>query len=156
MAATRLRNFEGLLKFKIRSRERRKHLYKNLITALVQHERIETTLTRCQDLARVTERMIDLAKQGDEETVNSWLMNKDLVPKVFAELLPRYEGITKGYTQVYRIPPRKTDSAQMGIVELVGNDLPQLLPSDEELRQLKIKKLKEMQEKQIPPEGTPV
>ncbi|EDO32208.1 predicted protein, partial [Nematostella vectensis] len=113
--------------------ERRKHLYKNLITALVQHERIETTLTRCQDLARVTERMIDLAKQGDEETVNSWLMvsgyflvNKDLVPKVFAELLPRYEGITKGYTQVYRIPPRKTDSAQMGIVELVGNDLPQL------------------------------
>lgn len=57
MAATRVRNFEALLKFKIKSPERRKNLYKNLITALVQHERIETTLCRCQDLSRVAERV---------------------------------------------------------------------------------------------------
>lgn len=57
MAATRVRNFEALLKFKIKSPERRKNLYKNLITALVQHERIETTLCRCQDMSRVAERV---------------------------------------------------------------------------------------------------
>ena len=57
MAASRVRSFESLLTSKLRSAERRKHLYKNLITALVQHERIETTLTRCKDLSRVAERV---------------------------------------------------------------------------------------------------
>ncbi|XP_031566725.1 uncharacterized protein LOC116301750 [Actinia tenebrosa] len=156
MAATRVRNFEALLKFKIKSPERRKNLYKTLITAFVQHERIETTLSRCQDLSRVAERMIDLAKKGDEATVNSWLMQKELIPKVFGELLPRYEGMTSGYTRVYRIPPRKEDSAKMGIVEFIGNDLPQLLPDEDELRKLKLEKLKKMDDFQVPLEGTPV
>jgi len=39
----------------------------------VQYERIETTINRCHDLSRVAERMIDLAKEGDEETINSWI-----------------------------------------------------------------------------------
>lgn len=57
MAATRTRNLEHLLKFKPKSREKRKRLYKNLITALVQYERIETTINRCHDLSRVAERV---------------------------------------------------------------------------------------------------
>ncbi|KAK3733933.1 hypothetical protein QZH41_009601, partial [Actinostola sp. cb2023] len=156
MAATRVRNFEALLKFKIKSPERRKNLYKNLITALVQHERIETTLCRCQDMSRVAERLIDLAKQGDEATINSWLMKKEMVPKVFGELLPRYEAMDSGYTKVYRIPPRKEDSAKMGIVEFVGNSLPQLLPDQDELRRLKLEKLRKIDKYQVPLEGTPV
>ncbi|XP_020906085.1 uncharacterized protein LOC110244227 [Exaiptasia diaphana] len=156
MAATRVRNFEALLKFKIKSPERRKNLYKNLITALVQHERIETTLCRCQDMSRVAERLIDLAKEGDEATINSWLMKKELVPKVFGELLPRYHTMTSGYTRVFRIPPRKEDSAKMGIVEFVGNNLPQLLPDEEELRRLKLEKLRQIQKYEVPLEGTPV
>ena len=57
MAATRTRVLENLLKFKPKSREKRKRLYKNLITALVQYERIETTINRCHDLSRVAERV---------------------------------------------------------------------------------------------------
>ena len=57
MAATRCRNLENLLKFKPRSREKRKRLYKNLVTALVQYERVETTINRCHDLSRVAERV---------------------------------------------------------------------------------------------------
>ncbi|XP_015772889.1 PREDICTED: 50S ribosomal protein L17-like [Acropora digitifera] len=156
MAATRTRVLENLLKFKPKSREKRKRLYKNLITALVQYERIETTINRCHDLSRVAERMIDLAKQGDEETINSWITKKDLIPKVFGHLLPRYEDMQGGYTKVYKIPPRKIDSAKMGIVEFVGNDLPPLLPSEEELRKLKLEKLKEDRKRWIPINGTPV
>ena len=118
MAASRVRSIEPLLKFKIRSLERRKSLYKNLITALVQHERLETTLTRCQDLSRVAERvscdyrpttqqyssehavllkfhhglfslqMIDLAKKGQEEEINGWLTVSDTQQNHAAILQP--------------------------------------------------------------------
>jgi len=146
------------LKFKPKNKEKRKVIYKKLITALVQYERIETTINRCHDLSRVAERMIDLAKEGDEETINSWITKKELIPKVFGYLLPRYQNQVNGYTRVYQIPPRKTDMAKMGIVEFVGNNLPPLLPSDEELRNLKLQKLQELSAKSkgIPIKGTPV
>ena len=131
-------------------------MYKNLITALVQYERIETTMNRCHDLSRVAERVIDLAKQGDEETINSWITKKELIPKVYGHLLPCYEDKVNGYTKVYKIPPRKTDTAKMGTMEFIGNDLPSLLPSDEELRKLKLDKLKNESRKGIPIKGTPV
>ena len=86
----------------------------------------------------------------------SFQKKKDLIPKVFGHLLPRYEDIQGGYTKVYKIPPRKIDSAKMGIVEFVGNDLPPLLPSEEELRKLKLEKLKEDRKRWIPINGTPV
>lgn len=75
---------------------------------------------------------------------------------MFGHLLPRYEDKVSGYTKVYKIPPRKTDSAKMGIVEFIGNELPSLLPSDEELRKLKLEKLKEKSHRGIPKTGTPV
>ena len=75
---------------------------------------------------------------------------------MFGHLLPRYEDKVSGYTKVFKIPPRKKDSAKMGIVEFVGNELPSLLPSDEELRKLRIEKLKNTSKKGVPIEGTPV
>lgn len=77
---------------------------------------------------------------------------------MFGHLLPRYQNQVNGYTRVYQIPPRKRDMAKMGIVEFIGNDLPPLLPSDEELRKLKLQKLQEMSAKSkgIPIKGTPV
>ena len=57
---------------------------------------------------------------------------------------------------MFRIPPRKEDSAKMGIVEFVGNNLPQLLPDEEELRKLKLEKLRQIQKYEVPLEGTPV
>lgn len=77
---------------------------------------------------------------------------------MFGYLLPRYQNQINGYTRVYQIPPRKSDMAKMGIVEFVGNNLPPLLPSDEELRKLKLQKLQELSAKfkGIPIKGTPV
>lgn len=57
MAAIRTRPLENLLKFKPKNKEKRKVIYKKLITALVQYERIETTINRCHDLSRVAERV---------------------------------------------------------------------------------------------------
>ena len=57
MAAIRTRPLENLLKFKPKNKEKRKVIYKKLITALVQYERLETTINRCHDLSRVAERV---------------------------------------------------------------------------------------------------
>ena len=75
---------------------------------------------------------------------------------MFGHLLPRYEDKVSCYTKVFKIPPRKADAARMGIVEFVGNELPPLLPSDDELRKLRLEKLRDMNRKRIPINGTPV
>lgn len=97
--AYQVRSFDSLLKSRIKNAKMRQNIYKNLLTRLVQDERIVTTLTKCKDLSRVAERvgnlysiitstttstciviysffnlkMIDLAKQGDEATIYTWI-----------------------------------------------------------------------------------
>lgn len=81
-----------------------------------------------------------------------------MIPKIFGDLLPRFQDFQDKYTAVYRLPPRKFDSAQMGVVEFKGNKLPQLLSheqSDEHIRQHKDNGMKYKMES-IPWKGTPV
>ena len=54
-----------------------------------------------------------------------------MMPKVFGDLLPHFESTENSYTVVYRLPPRKFDSAEMGVVEFKGNKLPQLLSNEQ-------------------------
>lgn len=49
-----------------------------------------------------------------------------IVPKLFKVLVPRYSDRPGGYTRIIRTPARRTDSAQMAIIEYVDNDLPSL------------------------------
>lgn len=76
-----------------------------------------------------------------------------MVPKVFDVLKPRYETMTEYYTKVYRIPPREGNKSQMGIVDFLGNNLPQFEPSEEELVKLRTDFLIEKLKLEIPPEG---
>ena len=54
-----------------------------------------------------------------------------MIPKVFGDLLARFQHAEDTYTAVYRLPPRKFDSAEMGVVEFKGNKLPQLLSNEQ-------------------------
>ncbi|XP_064155308.1 LOW QUALITY PROTEIN: 39S ribosomal protein L17, mitochondrial [Anguilla rostrata] len=109
-------------------------MLRNILTGLVRHERIETTRGRADEVRFYAEKLIDYAKKGvtDEKAMKMatfWLTEKDLVPKLFEVLAPRFENQQKGYTRMARIPNRTNlDRAAMAVLEYKGNPYPALLP----------------------------
>ncbi|GAB4519851.1 MAG: 50S ribosomal protein L17 [Anaerolineae bacterium] len=114
----------------------RRALRKNLMIALLEHGRIQTTEAKADFVRGHVERIITIAKRGlakAEETQNpavavharriaaSRLNNdREIVQKLFDEIAPRYAERPGGYTRVYKLGPRKGDNAPMVLLELVG------------------------------------
>ncbi|KAF0882598.1 39S ribosomal protein L17, mitochondrial [Hyaena hyaena] len=112
--------------------ESRIHLLRNLLTGLVRHERIEAPWARVDEMRGYAEKLIDYGKLGDTNEqamrmADFWLTEKDLIPKLFQVLAPRYQGQNGGYTRMLQIPNRnKQDRAKMAVIEYKGNCLPPL------------------------------
>lgn len=63
----------------------------------------------------------------------SFLQEKDLVPKLFKVLAPRFESHSHGYTRMARVPNRENlDRAKMAVLEYKGNPFPPLYPVKKE------------------------
>ncbi|KAK2844822.1 hypothetical protein Q5P01_011481 [Channa striata] len=118
--------------------ESRINMLRNILTGLVRHERIETTWARADEVRFYAEKLIDYAKKGDTDEksmkmASFWLTEKDLVPKLFKVLAPRFETHTDGYTRMVRIPNRDNlDRAKMAVLEYKGNPFPPLYPVKKE------------------------
>jgi large subunit ribosomal protein L17 len=109
----------------------RKALRLALATALLEHERIETTHAKAQFVRSYVEGLITTAKRGlAHETpgrsvharrIAASRLNNDrvLVGKLFDTLAPRYAARPGGYTRIIKLGPRKGDSAEMVLLELV-------------------------------------
>ncbi|XP_047454508.1 39S ribosomal protein L17, mitochondrial [Mugil cephalus] len=110
------------------------NILRNILTGLVRHERIETTLGKADEVRFYAEKLIDYAKKGDMDEkamkmASFWLTEKDLVPKLFKVLAPRFETQKNGYTRMERIPNRQNlDRAKMAVLEYKGNPFPPLHP----------------------------
>ena len=97
-------------------------MYRNLVTSLLEHERIETTDAKAKELRKLADRMITLGKRGDlhaRRQALSVIRTKDVAAKVFDELAKRYENRPGGYTRVIKSRVRVGDAASMSVVELV-------------------------------------
>jgi large subunit ribosomal protein L17 len=104
-----------------KSKSHRKALLQNLANALFDHERITTTSTRAMELKKVADRLITLAKRKDQHAMRlvfSMLRDKEIVKKLFADIVDRYSAINGGYTRVLKIGNRKGDNAPMAMIEL--------------------------------------
>ncbi|XP_017270993.1 39S ribosomal protein L17, mitochondrial [Kryptolebias marmoratus] len=118
--------------------ESRINMLRNILTGLVRHERIETTRARADEVQFYAEKLIDYAKKGDTDEkamkmASFWLTEKDLVPKLFKVLAPRFEKHSKSYTRMVRIPNRENlDRAKMAVLEYKGNPFPPLYPAKKE------------------------
>ena len=99
-----------------------KALFRSILTSFFQHERIETTEAKAKEISGLAEKMITLAKRGDlhaRRQVLSYLMDEEVVKKLFDTIAPKYADRQGGYTRVMKLGPRRGDAAPMAILELV-------------------------------------
>jgi len=112
-----------------RSKDERTALRRNLIKQLFEHERIRTTRAKAEAIRGQAERLITMAKRGnDGETaqtvharrlVAARLGDPQAVKKLFEDIAPRFENRPGGYTRMIKLGPRMGDSAEMVLLELV-------------------------------------
>ncbi len=105
-----------------RTSAHRKAMLRNMVTSLLDHERIETTDAKAKELRGVAERMITLAKRGDlhaRRQALSVIQSKQVTAKLFDELAERFRDRPGGYTRVIKVGTRVGDAAPISIIELV-------------------------------------
>ena len=108
-----------------RTSSHRRAMFRNMATALLKHEQIETTVPKAKELRGVVERMITLGKRGDlhaRRQALGYLADETVVRKLFDTLGPRYAERQGGYTRVLKAGFRYGDAAPMAIIELVERD----------------------------------
>ena len=109
-----------------RNASHRKAMFRNMVTSLFRHERIETTTQKAKEARSIAERLITYAKAGDlnsRRMAAKKLYDTDVLKKLFDEIGPRYADRPGGYTRVLKIDGRRHgDNAEMAILELVGNE----------------------------------
>jgi large subunit ribosomal protein L17 len=106
-----------------RSASHRKSLFMNLSREVFDHERIKTTEAKAKAVAPEVEKLITLAKRGDQharrQAMSALGQDKFIVYKLFEEIGPRYADREGGYTRILKLGPRKSDSTEMVFLELV-------------------------------------
>src|SRR5689334_16501664 len=105
-----------------RKAEHRHALLRNLVTALFDAERIETTVAKAKETRRVAERMITFGKQGDlaaRRHVAKYIMRPEITVKLFDTIAPWYAERQGGYTRILRIGRRLGDAGETAYLELV-------------------------------------
>ena len=101
----------------------RKSLLMNLSKEIIEHERIETTQAKAKAVKPEIEKLITLAKRGDlharRQALSTLSQDKFAVYKLFEEVAPRYTERPGGYTRILKLGPRRSDSSEMVLLELV-------------------------------------
>jgi large subunit ribosomal protein L17 len=104
-------------------------MLRNLVTALVEHEKVETTRAKAKEVRKWAEQLITLAKRGDLSARRQTLAvvrSKKAMAKLFGELKERFQDRPGGYTRIVPLGWRRGDGASLSVLELVGR--PEKLP----------------------------
>jgi len=104
----------------------RRATLRNLVTNLIEKERIETTLLRAKAARPLAERMITLGKRDSlhaRRQAASFLMTTGATQKLFSDLAPRFADRPGGYTRIVRTGWRIGDGAELAILEFIGSEL---------------------------------
>ena len=100
----------------------RKAMLRDVVTALFDKERIETTEAKAKEVSGLADQMITLAKRGDlhaRRQALAFMTDETVVRKLFETIAPKYKERQGGYTRVLKLVPRQGDAALMAILELV-------------------------------------
>jgi large subunit ribosomal protein L17 len=108
-----------------RTSAHRKALFRNLVTALLQKERIRTTLPKAKELRSKVEKTITLGKKGTlhaRRLAFKTVMDKETLQKLFGPIAEKYANRNGGYTRIIKIGNRPGDDAPMAFIELVEQE----------------------------------
>jgi large subunit ribosomal protein L17 len=108
-----------------RTTAHRRALFRNQLSSLITHERIQTTLPKAKDLRPLMEKMITLGKRGGlhaRRLALKTIPEATTVKKLFEEIAPRFQSRTGGYTRILKLGRRPGDGAEMAILEFIDFD----------------------------------
>ncbi len=101
-------------------------MLENLVTSLLQHQEIKTTLQKAKAAQRLADRVITLGKTDTlaaRRQAFSHLQDRTLISKLFKEVAPRFKDRKGGYTRILHLDRRKGDGAQLALLELTEKEI---------------------------------
>jgi large subunit ribosomal protein L17 len=104
----------------------RRATLRNLVTNLIEHGRITTTLTRAKAARPVAERMVTLGKRDTLQSrrqAAAFLMTPGATQKLFSDVAPKFADRAGGYTRIIPAGIRVGDGAKVAILEFIGYEL---------------------------------
>ena len=108
-----------------RTSAHRKAMLRGMVTYLLENGSIETTLTRAKEVRSVAEKMITLGKKNtlaSRRAALAYITKEEVVTKLFNEIAPSYQDRNGGYTQIFKLGPRRGDAAEMALIKLIENE----------------------------------
>jgi large subunit ribosomal protein L17 len=97
-------------------------LFRNLLTGLFRHERIETTEAKAKAVRGLADHVITLAKRENlhaRRQVLGLVPDSEVVRRIFDTIAARFSDRNGGYTRIIRVGVRRGDAAPMVLLELV-------------------------------------
>ena len=128
----------------------RNSLLKNLVTSVIEHERVVTTVPKAKAIKGLVDNMITLGKRDTlhaRRQAAAFLNSPGSVKKLFDTLGTRFGQRNGGYTRIVRLGVRKGDGAEQAIIELVGSEL---VKRSEERAKRREERLKAQREGEAP------
>ena len=102
-------------------------MLRGMVTYLLQHGQIETTYTRAKEVSALAEKMITIGKKNTLQAYRqlmAFITVEDVVKKVTTVYAADYEDVSGGYTQIYKLGPRRGDGAEMAVVRMTAPKTP--------------------------------
>jgi large subunit ribosomal protein L17 len=127
----------------------RRALLRNLVTSVIDNERVITTITKAKAAKPIVDKMITLGKKDTlhaRRQAASFLMTPAAVKKLFEKLGTRFGQRNGGYTRITRLSYRKGDGAEQAILELVGSELVKRAAERAKRREERLKAMREGKE----------
>lgn len=105
-----------------RTASHRNAMFRNMVTSLFQHGRVQTTDAKAKELRRWADQMVTLAKRGDlhaRRQALAVIRDKAVVHRLFEEAAKRFGDRSGGYTHIVKVGRRRGDAAPISLIELI-------------------------------------
>ena len=109
-----------------RNHNERTAILENLVSSLMVHQQVTTTLQKAKAAKRLADQVITLGKfdtLAARRKVFSYLQDHELTSKIFKEVSPRFKSRVGGYTRILQLDRRKGDGAQLALLELTEKEI---------------------------------